>query len=157
MREVLAADVVTVRERGARQVLEEVGVHREIMVTADPALLLKPEPLPRGALKREGLEAAGRLIGMSVREPGVAAPDINEEATTRCSPTPPTSWSTATTPTWCSCRWSARCSTSQHSHAVIAQMLRAQRATVLKGVYTSGQLLSLMSSSTSWSACGCTS
>jgi polysaccharide pyruvyl transferase WcaK-like protein len=31
----------------------------------------------------------------------------------------------------------------QHAHAVIAQMLRAQRATVLKGEYTSGQLLSL--------------
>jgi polysaccharide pyruvyl transferase WcaK-like protein len=33
---------------------------------------------------------------------------------------------------------------TQHSHAVIATMLRAQRATVLKGEYTSGQLLSLM-------------
>ena len=33
---------------------------------------------------------------------------------------------------------------SQHSHAVISMMLRAQRATVLKGEYTSGQLLSLM-------------
>jgi len=34
---------------------------------------------------------------------------------------------------------------TQHSHAVVATMLRAQRATVLKGKYTSGQLLSLMS------------
>jgi polysaccharide pyruvyl transferase WcaK-like protein len=33
---------------------------------------------------------------------------------------------------------------SQHSHAVIAQMLRAQRARVLNGEYTSAQLLSLM-------------
>ena len=33
---------------------------------------------------------------------------------------------------------------TQHSHAVIAQMLRAQRATVLKGEYTSGQVLSWM-------------
>ena len=31
---------------------------------------------------------------------------------------------------------------TQHSHAVIAKMLRAQRATVLKGHYTPGQLLS---------------
>jgi polysaccharide pyruvyl transferase WcaK-like protein len=31
---------------------------------------------------------------------------------------------------------------TQHSHAVIAKMLRAQRATVLKGEYTPGQLLS---------------
>jgi len=33
---------------------------------------------------------------------------------------------------------------TQHSHAVISRMLRAQRATVLKGEYTSGQALSLM-------------
>jgi polysaccharide pyruvyl transferase WcaK-like protein len=33
---------------------------------------------------------------------------------------------------------------TQHSHAVIAKMLRAQRATVLKGEYTSGQVLSWM-------------
>ena len=33
---------------------------------------------------------------------------------------------------------------SQHSHAVIAKMLRAQRARVLNGEFTSGQLLSLM-------------
>jgi polysaccharide pyruvyl transferase WcaK-like protein len=32
----------------------------------------------------------------------------------------------------------------QQAHAVVAQMLRAQRATVLKGEYTSGQLLSLI-------------
>jgi polysaccharide pyruvyl transferase WcaK-like protein len=32
----------------------------------------------------------------------------------------------------------------QHSHAVIAQMAHADRATVLKGEYTPGQLLSLM-------------
>src|SRR6202008_1033412 len=31
---------------------------------------------------------------------------------------------------------------TQHSHAVIAKMLRAQRATVLKGEYTPGQILS---------------
>jgi polysaccharide pyruvyl transferase WcaK-like protein len=32
----------------------------------------------------------------------------------------------------------------QHCHAVIARMLRAQRANVLKGEYTSNQLLSLV-------------
>src|SRR6266508_4572156 len=72
------AAAVTVRERRARQVLEEVGVRREIEVTADPAILLEPEPLPPDALKREGLDESRRLIGMSVREPGVAAPDLNE-------------------------------------------------------------------------------
>ena len=44
----------------AQRVLEDAGVHREIIVTADPALLLKPEPLPRGLLKREGLEGRRR-------------------------------------------------------------------------------------------------
>ncbi|HWM43285.1 MAG TPA: polysaccharide pyruvyl transferase family protein, partial [Burkholderiales bacterium] len=33
---------------------------------------------------------------------------------------------------------------TQHSHAVIAKMLRAQSATVLKGEYTAGQMLSWM-------------
>ena len=73
------AEIVTVREKSAHRVLEEAGVHREIVVTADPALLLKPEPLPRGILKHEGLEGSRRLIGMSVREPGVAAPDLDEK------------------------------------------------------------------------------
>jgi len=41
------------KERAA--VLEEAGVHHDVVVTADPALLLKPESLPRNALKFEGL------------------------------------------------------------------------------------------------------
>jgi polysaccharide pyruvyl transferase CsaB len=138
-------DLITVRERGAHQVLENAGVHREMTVTADPALLLKPEPLPRGILRSEGLEGRRRLIGMSVREPGVAAPDIDQkvyhallanaadfmvdrfDADIVFVPMEPGSLD------------------NQHSHAVIAQMLRAQRATVLKGEYSSQQLLSLMS------------
>src|SRR5678809_918160 len=34
---------------------------------------------------------------------------------------------------------------TQHSHAVVSKMAHAHRATVLKGEYTSGELLSLMS------------
>ena len=45
------AAAVTVRERAARGVLEEIGV-REIEVTADPALVLEPEPLPATRSKR---------------------------------------------------------------------------------------------------------
>jgi polysaccharide pyruvyl transferase WcaK-like protein len=71
------ADAVTVRERRTRQLLEEVGV-REIEVTANPAFLLKPDPLPAQALAREGLNEKQRLIGLSVREPGSAAPDMDE-------------------------------------------------------------------------------
>ena len=145
VREVLEqVDVVTVRERAAQQVLEEAGVHREIIVTADPALLLKPEPLPRGVLKSEGLEGRRRLIGMSVREPGVAAPDIDPKEYHALL---------ANAADFMVDRYDAdivfvpmehSVLDSQHSHAVIAQMLRAQRASVLKSVYTSGQLLALM-------------
>jgi polysaccharide pyruvyl transferase CsaB len=135
---------VTVRERRARQLLEEVGV-REIEVTADPAFLLEPDPLPAEALQREGLNENRRLIGISVREPGAAAPDIDEshyhallanaadymvdrlEADLVFVPMEP------------------RRKDTQHSHAVVSRMAHAHRATVLKGEYTSGQLLSLMS------------
>jgi polysaccharide pyruvyl transferase CsaB len=146
VREVLdQVDVVTVRERSAQQVLEEAGVTREIVVTADPALLLKPEPLPRGVLKSEGLEGRRRIIGMSVREPGVAAPDIDPKEYHALL---------SNAADFMVDRYDAdvvfvpmehSVLDSQHSHAVIAQMLRAQRASVLKSVYTSGQLLSLMS------------
>src|SRR3954463_5512624 len=135
---------ITVRERSAQQTLEAAGVHREITVTADPALLLKPEPLPRGVLRSEGLEGRRRLIGMSVREPGVAAPDLNPDVYHGLL---------ANAADYMVDRFDAdivfvpmerSVLDTQHSHGVIAKMLRAQRATVLKGEYTSGQLLSLM-------------
>ena len=138
------AAVVTVRERGARQVLEDVGVHREIVVTADPALLLEPEPLARDALKREGLDHGRHLVGMSVREPGAAAPEIGEQAYHKLL---------ADTADFMVDRYDAdivfvpmepKMQDVQHCHAVVAQMLRAQRATVLKGDYSSGQLLALV-------------
>ena len=136
---------ISVRERAAQRALEEAGVHRDIVVAADPALLLRPEPLPRGLLKREGLEGRRRLIGMSVREPGVAAPDLDEKMYHALL---------ANAADFMVDRYDAdivfmpmerSVLDTQHSHAVVAKMLRAQRATVLKGEYTSGQLLSWMS------------
>src|SRR5712664_3531843 len=138
-------EAITVRERSAQQVLEAAGVHRDITVTADPALLLKPEPLPRGVLKHEGLEGRRRLIGMSVREPGVAAPDLDHRVYHALL---------ANAADYMVDRFDCdvvfvpmerSVLDTQHSHAVISKMLRAQRATVLKGEYTSGQMLSLMS------------
>jgi polysaccharide pyruvyl transferase CsaB len=138
------AVVVTVREKSAHRVLEEAGLHRDVVVTADPALLLKPEPLPRGVLKHEGLEGRRRLIGMSVREPGVAAPDLDEKVYHALL---------ANAADFIVDRYDAdvvfvpmerSVLDTQHSHAVIARMLRAQRATVLKGEYTPGQVLSWM-------------
>lgn len=136
--------LITVRERSAQKVLEEAGVHRHIFVTADPALLLEPEPFTEEMLQREGINRERTLVGVSVREPGVAAPDIDVghyhnllanaadfmvermDADLIFVPMEPHVLDT------------------QHSHAVIAQMANARRATVLKGDYTSGQILSLM-------------
>lgn len=139
-----AIDVVTVREAGARKVLEEIGVKRDIVVTADPAFLLRPGPLPIGAIEREGLDPTRRLIGMSVREPGVAAPDIDQKVYHGLL---------ANAADYMVERFDAdvvlvpmepKMHDVQHCHAVIARMLRAQRATVLKGEYSSSQLLSLV-------------
>ena len=136
---------ITVREKSAQQLLEEAGVRREVTVTADPALLLKPEPLPRNILKIEGLDGRKHLIGMSVREPGVAAPDLDPNVYHALL---------ANAADFMVDRFDAdvvfvpmerSVLDSQHSHAVIAKMLRAQRARVLNGEYTSGQVLSLMS------------
>jgi polysaccharide pyruvyl transferase WcaK-like protein len=136
---------ITVREKSARAVLEEAGVRRDIVVTADPALLLRPEALPRNMLKIEGLEGRKRLIGMSVREPGVAAPDLDPNVYHALL---------ANAADYMVDRFDAdvvfvpmehSVLDIQHSHAVIAKMLRAQRARVLNGEYTSGQILGLMS------------
>jgi polysaccharide pyruvyl transferase CsaB len=147
VREALArSEVVTVRERGARQILEEIGVKSEIAVTADPALLLKPEPVPADALKREGLDSGRPLVGMSVREPGAAAPEISQQTYHRLL---------ADVADFMVDRYDAdivfvpmepNVLDTQQCHAVAAQMLRAPRATVLKGDYTSGQLLTLIKS-----------
>lgn len=64
--------LVTVREKAAKRLLEDIGVKCDIRVTADPALLLEPEPFTRRMLEREGLCEGQRLVGMSVREAGNA-------------------------------------------------------------------------------------
>jgi polysaccharide pyruvyl transferase CsaB len=137
------AAVVSVRERGARQILEEIGLKREVIVTADPALLLEPEKLPDDAFKREGLDSKRHLVGMSVREPGAAAPDIDKDVYHRML---------ADAADFMVDRYDAevvfvpmepKVLDVQQCHAVMAQMLRAQRATVLKGEYSAAQLLTL--------------
>ncbi len=139
------ATVVTVRERQARKLLEEVGVHREIGITADPALLLEPEPLPPDTLKQEGLNGRHRLIGMSVREPGSAAPDLDKEHYHAVLANAADYMVDRLDADIVFVPMERRMLDMQHSHAVIAQMAYPQRATVLKGEYTSGQILSLVS------------
>ena len=138
------AAVITVRERNAKKILEEIGITCEIIVTADPAFLLEPEPLPEDTVKREHLEAGQRLVGMSVREPGGAAPDLTEISYHELL---------ANSADFMIDRYDAnivfvpmeqRVLDMQHSHAVIAKMLRPQRAWLLQGEYTPGQLLNIM-------------
>lgn len=145
VREALSrAAVVTVRERKAQKTLEEAGVSRKIILTADPALLLKPEPLSEEVLAKDRLAGKHHLIGMSVREPGPAAPDIRPDSYHALL---------ADAADYMVDRFDAnvvfvpmerRMLDMQHSHAVVSKMLHPQRAWVLKGEYTSGQMLSLM-------------
>jgi polysaccharide pyruvyl transferase CsaB len=138
-----AADVVTVRDAEALKLLEEIGVKRDIVVTADPALLIQPEPIAPDALEREGVRPGGSVVAMSVREPGEAAPDLDSAVYNALL---------ANAADFMIERFDAdvvfvpmepRRLDMAECHAVISNMLRARRATVLKGDYTSGQLLSL--------------
>jgi polysaccharide pyruvyl transferase WcaK-like protein len=133
------AAVITVRERNAKKILEDAGIGCEIIVTADPAFLQKPEPVSAAILKTERLNSKKRIVGMSVREPGVAAPDLNEIAYHELL---------ANSADFMIDRFDAdivfvpmerSVLDIQNSHAVIAKMLRAQRASLLQGEYP-GQL-----------------
>lgn len=136
-------DVITVRDLRSRHALEKLGVDGRVRVTADPALVLEAEPLDPDALKREGLDGKDRLVGMSVREPGPAAPDIEIDAYHS---------QLAAAADYMIDRFDAdvvfvpmepQVQDARHSHAVIAKMHRAQRAGVLKGDYSPGELLAL--------------
>jgi polysaccharide pyruvyl transferase CsaB len=138
------AAVVSVRDRHGRRLLEDIGVHREVHLTADPALLLKPEPLPDDALVREGLDGARRLVAFSVREPGPAAPEMDVAHYHGLL---------ANAADFIVDRWEADIvfvpmergqMDVQHSHAVVSRMQNATRAGVLKGAYSPGQLMSLI-------------
>jgi len=138
------AAVVTVRERRAHQLLEHIGVNRDIQVTADPAFLLEPQSLPADAIKAEILAGARNLVGMSVREPGVAAPDLDQDFYHAMLANAADYMIDRLDANLIFVPMERRTLDIQHSHAVIAKMAHADRAGVLKGEYTSGQLLSLI-------------
>ncbi|MDX3904279.1 MAG: polysaccharide pyruvyl transferase family protein [Pigmentiphaga sp.] len=142
----MPAALVTVRDRQGARLLEEVGLQRAIHVTADPALLMKAQPLPEDALTREGLDLPRRRIGFSVREPGPAAPGMSAGHYHDLL---------ANAADFMVRRLDADVvfiplergnKDLQHSHAVVAQMQCAQRATVLKGEYSPGQLMTIIES-----------
>lgn len=134
--------VVTVRDRLGLRLLEDVGVTREIQLTADPAFLLEPEHLPPEQLKAEGVQLEGHLVGFSVREPGPAAPDIEPEQYYALL---------ANAADFVVERFDAEVVfvpmerfDVQHSHGVVAHMRFAERAEILKRRYSPRQILDLM-------------
>jgi polysaccharide pyruvyl transferase CsaB len=136
------AALVTVRDRAGHRLLEDVGVTREIHVTADPALLLEPEELPVSVLEAEGVDLGHPLVGFSVREPGPAAPDIDPEEYYSLL---------ANAADFVAERYDAEVlfvpmekSDVQHSHAVVAHMQNAERAEILRRNYSPRQILDLM-------------
>lgn len=136
------AAVVTVRDRQGYRLLEDVGVDREIHLTADPALLIAPEEFPIRALKAEGVQLERPLVGFSVREPGPAAPHIDPEHYYALL---------ANTADFVIDRLDADVvfvpmerTDVQHSHGVVAQMQNAERAEVLRRKYSAQQTLGLL-------------
>ncbi|MBI2358182.1 MAG: polysaccharide pyruvyl transferase family protein [Deltaproteobacteria bacterium] len=138
-------DIITVREGEAKRTLHDLGVTQEIEITGDPALLLKPQSFTKEMLKKEGIHADNHLVGFSIREPGPAAPDLNIEQYHAIL---------ANAADFMVERYDAQVlfvpmeggenKDPQHSHAVISKMANAQRASVLKGKYTSGEVAGLL-------------
>ena len=139
------AAIITVRDRPSQHLLESIGVRQEIHVTADPALLLEPHAPPADALEREGIERRGKwLIAVSVREPGVAAPDLDTDHYHALL---------ANAADYLIERFDAdlvfvpmerRMQDLQHSHAVISKMANPDRARVLKSTYSADEMLAFM-------------
>ena len=133
---------ITVRDAETKRLLEEVGVTKRIDVTADPALLLTPAPFTNEMLEREGVVPDRRLVGMSVREPGGAAPSLERS---------PYHLTLASAADFIVDRFDAdvvfvpmeRTDVS-HAHRVIAEMGEPAHASVLDGRYSPRQVLGLM-------------
>jgi polysaccharide pyruvyl transferase CsaB len=137
-----AMDGVTVRDEESKRVLEDVGVKRPIEVTADPALLLTPQPFDGQLLLREGIDSEASRVGISVREPGRAASDLDHERYHAVL---------AHAADFIVHRFNADVVfvpmervDIRHGHAVIGHMTAADRGQVLKGHYGPRQLLGLM-------------
>ncbi|GGQ10315.1 polysaccharide pyruvyl transferase family protein [Streptosporangium pseudovulgare] len=141
-RETLASAVtVTVRDEESRLALEEAGVMSPIIVTADPALLLEPEPFGRDMLRAEGIREGTRLVGMNVREPGCAAEHLDVQGYHELL---------AHLGDFLVNRLDADVvfvpmerDDIRHSHAVVSHMNAADRCRVLHGDYRPRQILGL--------------
>lgn len=136
--------VLTVRDRRGAHLLEEVGVHRPIQVTADPAALVEPVPIAPDALALEGLDSNRRRVGFSVREPGPAAPDMDVDHYHQLLANAADFMVDRLEADVVFIPMERRRMDIQHSHAVVSKMQCADRATVLRGDYSPGEVLSLI-------------
>lgn len=136
-------NLITVRDRQGLHLLEEVGVEKKIHLTADPALLIEPAPLPVERLLADGVEMNNRpLVGFSVREPGPAAPHIETSHYYKLL---------AETADFMIERLNVDIvfvpmekTDIRHSHGVVSNMQCFDRAEVLRKGYSSHQILSLI-------------
>ncbi len=135
-------EAVTVRDTDVKRLLEEVGVTSRIEVTADPALLLTPTPFSEEMLAREGIVKERPLVGMSVREPGGAAPGLERS---------PYHVTLASAADFIVSRFDADVvfvpmerSDVGHAHRVMAEMAEPARASILTARYSPRQVLGLM-------------
>ncbi|RJL24863.1 polysaccharide pyruvyl transferase [Bailinhaonella thermotolerans] len=133
---------VVVRDEESKLVLEDVGVNRPVTVTADPALLLKAQPFTTEMLAREGVVKSGPLVGLSVREPGRAAQNLDEDSYHSLI---------AEMADFLVNRLDANLlfvpmerDDIRHSHAVMSHMSSPERGRVLNERYSPGQILGLM-------------
>ncbi len=137
-------NIITVREREAKKALEEIGVDQDIIVTADPAFLLEPEPLPKDIIEQKPVCEKPRLIGISVREPGPAAPNLDPSFYHNLIANAADFVINRLDSSVVFVPMERQVLDVQNSHAVLSKMFRPQCAWVLKGEYTPGQLLTFM-------------
>jgi polysaccharide pyruvyl transferase CsaB len=133
---------ITVRDPETRRLLEHIGVTAEIAVTADPALLLTPAPVPAGELEFRGIDRERHLVGMSVREPGGTTHGLEVGVYHRLL---------ANAADFVAERFDANLifipmerQDIGHAHRVIAEMGSPDRAWVLQGTYGPREVLGLM-------------
>lgn len=139
------ADLITVRENEAKKILNNIGVNIDIEVTADPALLLQPASFTIEMLEKQGLAMEEPIVGFSIREPGPAFRNVNEDIYHAIL---------ANAADFIVERFKAQIlfipmekqehKDLQHSHAVISRMVNAQKTQVLKGEFTPAEILGLM-------------
>jgi polysaccharide pyruvyl transferase CsaB len=138
------ASAITVRDRTSFKLLEEIGVNGEIVLTADPAFLIESVSIPEDLLSSDGIQIENRMVGFSVREPGPAAPDMDIERYHEML---------ANAADFIIARHDVKVifvpmerkmEDLRQSHAVVARMQYAEKATVLKGEYTPSQMLRLI-------------